>query len=73
MEPGGGEPNGNVAIFRLRADRSWAHIATEALDEGRAVVHAALAVGNHRLRAEYRGGASHAPSLRTTSHRVVPR
>jgi hypothetical protein len=70
-EPGGGVPNGDVAFFVRRPGQSRALIATVPLDDARAVVHQAFAVGRHRLFAEYRGGASHAPSSGTKAHRVT--
>jgi hypothetical protein len=72
MAPGGGQPSGKVAFYRVHdGQRSW--IGTERLVDGATSLRTSRSpVGVNTIIAEYKGGANHRPSTRSIQHRVKP-
>jgi hypothetical protein len=70
MVPGGGQPSGKVAFYRVHdGKRSW--IGTARLVDGATSLRTSRSpVGVSMIVAEYSGGANHRPSSRSIQHRV---
>ena len=70
MLPGGGQPSGKVAFYRVHdGQRTW--IGTEPLADGATSLRTSRSpVGVSSIVAEYRGGANHRESTRSIQQRV---
>jgi hypothetical protein len=72
MVPGGGQPSGKVAFYRVHdGHRAW--IGTERLVDGATSLPTSRGpIGVNTVVAEYKGGTNHRPSSRSLQHRVKP-
>lgn len=70
MVPGGGQPSGKVAFFRV-TDGHRTSIGTARLVDGKTSLQTSgTPVGVHTMIAEYAGGVNHRPSSRSNQQRV---